>query len=65
MTLEEHRIKRGLSISETAAALGVDRVTIWRWLTGKSIPEAPMILRIQAWSKGDVRANDWIGGNAE
>ena len=60
MTLEKYRQREGLRISQLAAALEVDRTTIWRWLTGARIPTPQMILRIQAWSRGAVRANDWI-----
>lgn len=60
MTLEKYRQRQGLRISQLAVALEVDRTTIWRWLTGARIPTPQMILRIQEWSRGAVRANDWI-----
>lgn len=49
-----------LSREKAGAALGVDGITVWRWETRRSIPEAPRMRRIIDWSGGQVTADDLL-----
>ncbi len=60
MLLQDYRKSRGLSQKEAAKELDLNWTTIWRWESGKSIPETVNIRKIQAWSCGQVTANDFI-----
>lgn len=52
-----------LSREKAGAQLGVDGITVWRWETGRSVPEAPRIRRIIEWSGGQVTADDVLAAN--
>ena len=61
MQLIEYR-KTIAQCSRAAAGkfLGVLGITVWRWETGKSFPEADALQRIEDWSGGKVQANDML-----
>lgn len=61
MNFQDYRKKRGLSRAKVGAALGVDGLTVWRWETRRSIPKPDTILKIIAWSSGEVTANELLG----
>ncbi len=42
------RVEAGLSLSELAQAVGVDRGTIWRWESGRRRPRGPAAERYLA-----------------
>lgn len=46
MTLQEQRKRAGLTQSDLALLLGVDRVTIWRWEQGFTTPTGVMKKRL-------------------
>ena len=66
MLLQDYRTKVAkLSRAKAGAAIGVNGITIWRWETRRSIPEAPQMLAVQKWSDGQVTPNDFIQAQAE
>ena len=46
MAFKNAREKIGMTQQAAAAELGVDRTTITKWETGKSLPRAEMLLKI-------------------
>jgi len=40
-TLSGRLAARGLAIGATAQRAGVDRITLWRWIHGRSVPRPP------------------------
>lgn len=67
-SLQEHELKlldyrklRKLSRRAAGAALGVNQITVWRWETGRTAPDAAAMRRIAKWSDGAVTANDMVG----
>ena len=65
MLLQDYRKKLGLSQQKAAKQMGVNWITIYRWETGRSIPEPTSIRKIQEWSGGHVTANDFIKAEAK
>lgn len=59
MQLKDYR-KNVAKISRAALAeiIGCDAVSIWRYETGRTMPNRFMIARIMEWSKGRVKATD-------
>lgn len=53
--LKRHKIDR----KEFAEAVGVDRVSVYRWETGKSFP-IRHLSKIVALTDGKVTANDFV-----
>jgi transcriptional regulator with XRE-family HTH domain len=49
------------SEEDFADALGVAHSTVWRWRTGKYIPNSEMIHKIRLHTKDAVRPSDWYG----
>lgn len=60
MQLRDYLTKSGTTAYRAAKDLQVQHSTMWRWLTGRSIPRVDMILRIQEYTGGKVKAGDWI-----
>ena len=59
MQLLEFRKLRRLSRAALGRELGgVAGVTVWRWETGRAIPQPRMIARIREYSGGAVTADD-------
>ena len=60
MLLQDYRNSLKLSREKAGKALGVSGITVWRWETGRSMPEKPQLQKIAKWSKGKVTANDML-----
>lgn len=61
MLLKDYRKNvRKLSMQKAAAEIGVHWTTLYRWETGRATPLPDQIRSVEAWSKGRVRANDFI-----
>lgn len=65
MKLATYMKRHNITRSDFAAKIGVDRVSVYRWETGKVFP-IRYIGKITAATKGAVTANDFvnIGGKA-
>lgn len=50
----------GLTGSAVALALGVTKGIVSQWRAGNSRPGHEMRLAIQRWSRGTIRALDWL-----
>ena len=60
MQLRDYLDRNKVTAYRAAKDLQVQHSTMWRWLTGRSIPRNDMILKIQAYTGGKVKAGDWI-----
>ncbi len=63
MTLIQFLKKSNITREQFAEMIGVDRVTVYRWETGKAFPIRHMA-RITAATGGKVTANDFYRGAA-
>ena len=59
MTLSSYLSDNGLSHSDFAKRLNVDRVTIWRLATGKRAPSFKLAAAIARATDGKVPASAW------
>jgi transcriptional regulator with XRE-family HTH domain len=59
MKLKQYREAMNISAKDAARDLSTSTVTLWRWETGKSIPDIESMRLIAKWSKGTVTANDF------
>ena len=59
MKLKQYREAMNISAKDAARDLSTTTVTLWRWETGKSIPDVYSMRQIVKWSKGTVTANDF------
>ena len=50
----------GLSNEDAARSIGVDRSSLWYWLTGRRLPSVTKLRQIEKWSKGKVPAASWL-----
>ena len=48
------------TVSETAKLLNVSRSYVWMLATGRAVPRAKMMAKIQAYTLGAVRAESWM-----
>lgn len=61
MKLKDYRTKIAkLSRAKAAEQLGVHQIQVWRWETGRSVPEPETILAIVKWSGGKVTADELL-----
>lgn len=60
MQLKVYRESIDITRSEMARQLRVDVTTCWRWEAGFIMPTPENIRRIQTWSRGHVRLEDWV-----
>lgn len=60
MKLDEYRKQRGLSCMLAAEQLGVDESTFNRWERGETVPGGINLMRLVAWSQGQVTSADII-----
>lgn len=60
MQLAYYLKKSGLSKYKAAKELGIQWTTIWRWTTGRSLPNPQMMQKVAEWSGGKVTPNDWL-----
>lgn len=51
---------KGKTVAETAKLLGVTRNYVHLLATGKALPSAEMMAKIQGITFGDVTANSWM-----
>lgn len=66
MLLQDYRkTVEKLSRAKAGEAIGVNGITIWRWESGRSIPEPAQMLKVQQWSGGAVTPNDFVKAKAE
>lgn len=63
MTLAQFLKKQKISCEQFAQMMGVDRITVWRWRSGKAFPMRHME-KITAKTGGKVTANDFFKGAA-
>lgn len=49
-------LRRKLTLTQAAEALGAGVSSVWAWFHGKRLPRGRMLARIEQWSKGRVRA---------
>ncbi len=54
MTIAEYLAFTKMTPREFADLVGVDQSTVWRWMTGKTAPEAEQCDRIEKVTKGVV-----------
>jgi hypothetical protein len=60
MTLQDYLDSKKITKYRAAKEMGVAWTTIWRWITGRSIPEAAQMRTVQEWTGGAVTPNDWV-----
>lgn len=60
MQLRKYLDTKPVTAYRAAKDLQVRHSTMWRWLTGRSIPRVDMIRKIEAYTGGKVKAGDWI-----
>lgn len=60
MRLEDYRKHRGLSCEKAAEQIGVDESTFNRWERGETVPGGINLMRLIAWSGGQVTSEDII-----
>ena len=58
MKLKEYRKLRGLSRAKFGVLVQASGLTVWRWETGRSMPEPSKITLIKEVTKGAVTADD-------
>jgi DNA-binding transcriptional regulator YiaG len=58
MRLDEYRKNKGLSCEQAAEQLCVDESTFNRWERGESVPGGINLMRLVAWSGGQVTSAD-------
>lgn len=59
MKLSDYLKRHNVSRDQFAALIGVDRVSVYRWETGKAFP-IRHLSKITAETKGKVTANDFM-----
>jgi transcriptional regulator with XRE-family HTH domain len=59
--LRKYRAKARKTLTEAAGALDISPAQLSRIETGKQLPQPEVILRIAAWTKNTVTANDLLG----
>lgn len=57
--------RHGISKTAAGEALGVTYAAVICWLTRKTSPDRVHREAIEIWTKGDVRADEWEGSQAE
>lgn len=57
--LAQYLNRHGITRGEAAKALGVTRVTLWKWINGLSKPLEPARADIQAWTNDEVMMGSW------
>lgn len=60
MTLQDWLKTQDRSKYRAAKDLGVAWTTMWRWITGRSIPQPEQMRAVQDYTGGAVTPNDWI-----
>lgn len=65
MTLQEWIEQKGISKYRVAKDIGVAWTTLWRWITGRAMPQPEQMRAVQAYTGGAVTPNDWINTAAK
>lgn len=60
MTLKEYIIKNKLTRENAALLFGVQRMTIYNWLNGVSIPTRRTMAKINEITNGAVAPKNWF-----
>lgn len=50
----------GMSAQSLAAALGVSRAVIYKWISGECLPSAATLVKLEALSGGKVTARSFV-----
>lgn len=58
MKLKDYRKLMNLTREQAGAQIGVSGITVWRWESGVSMPGPDMLIKIKAWSRDAVTADD-------
>lgn len=61
MTLADYLVDRKIKDSDFAEAIGVSRMTLWRYKSGDRRPEWDVLKRIVQATDGHVTPNDFLG----
>lgn len=62
MKLADYLRSRKKSLAEASRETGYSRVAFYHWLNGKRFPRAATLRKLEHWSKGAIRANDFTLG---
>jgi transcriptional regulator with XRE-family HTH domain len=60
MTLQNWLHKQKLTVAQFAQSIGVQKVTVYRWLYGHRIPSPAMMRLVMEATDGAVTANDLL-----
>ena len=53
-------LEHGISTADAAAELGLSRMAVWRYATGRQRPTDEIKLKIWLYTRGAVEPNDWF-----
>jgi DNA-binding transcriptional regulator YdaS (Cro superfamily) len=59
MKLNEYLEWKGIGLAGFAALVGVNPVTVGRWIAGHRFPRTPMLAKIDRVTEGNVRGEDF------
>ena len=60
MTLKQYLKYKELSQTEAAKQLDLPVLSVNRYCIGSRMPSIAIVVRIEKWSKGRVKAKDWV-----
>lgn len=63
-TLKKYLKNNNITQKDFAELLGVDKMTLWRYVQGTRIPKPKIMQKIFELTKGEVTANDFYGVTA-
>lgn len=59
MTLKDWLDQTRTNQTHFSRLIDVDRITVWRWLQGHSVPSSGTIMEIDRATEGAVTLSDW------
>lgn len=59
MKLSTYLVKHNIKPDDFASSIGVDRATVFRWMSGASFPRRGLIKRIREHTAGEVTLVDF------
>lgn len=62
--LDRYLAAAGVELEAFARAVGVNRVSVWRYRKGEAMPPADTAAKIESATGGAVPANGWATGEA-
>tara|TARA_R110000823_G_scaffold277136_1_gene395677 strand:- start:230 stop:427 length:198 start_codon:yes stop_codon:yes gene_type:complete len=65
MKLHTYIEQQGITLAVAASALGVTRQAVNLWVKGKRIPRPEQMARIQMWTGGEVKPQDFYKDSPE